>query len=203
MNKIEIPSELSERSKMGINEAKSETNNKRTKYFFILPTLAAVLVIGFVAPHFFTDTQEENPIITTIENSQAFDVSDTPTLVGWADNVFIGKVNKQNGEKSLDGIPETQFEVEVLNNIKGELNGVIKVNQQGGYKGDELILIEGDQILQEGKEYLFVTKFLEIENWYTLVPVYGDILISSDAEKDRLIKKFTNAYKAETPPQLK
>ncbi|MDQ8737882.1 hypothetical protein [Paenibacillus sp. LHD-38] len=106
---------------------------------------------------------------------------------------------KQNGTKSLDGFPETQFKVEVYENVKGKFNGIVIVNQQGGYQGDELVLIENDQLVNEGQSYLFVTKHLKEENWNTLVPVYGDILIDNEEAKKELIDKFTTAYKNEIP----
>lgn len=203
MNRIEIPKELSKRSKMGVSKAKLEMGNSRFRWSFIIgPAIAASLALGIFTSNYFTNNPPENPIIKTIENSSAFDLSDTPQLVGWADNVFIGKVLVQDGTKSLDGIPETQFKVEVTDNIKGELDGPVIVNQQGGYKEDELILVEDDQLLKEGQSYLFVTKYLEEENWHTLVPVYGDILINNVDVKENLIKKYKTAYENEIPFEI-
>ena len=203
INKIEIPKELSERSKLGVEKAKSEmAYSKRRWSFGIVPIIVASMVLGVFVPNFFINNSPENPIIKTIEYSNAFDISDTRKLVGWADNVFIGEVKIQSGTKSLDGIPETQFKVEVTDNIKGEFDGTITVNQQGGYKENELILIENDQLIQEGQSYLFVTKYLEEENWHTLVPVYGDILITNEDEKEELIMKYTTAYKNEVPFEI-
>ncbi|WP_052342743.1 hypothetical protein [Bacillus sp. EB01] len=197
---IEIPKELSERSKIGVLKAKAEMKNTgRRRSYIIGPILAASLVLGIFGPKFFNENTPENPLISTIEYSHAFDVSDTRKLVGWADNVFIGKVIKQSGTKSIDGIPETQFKVEVSENIKGSLDETVIVNQQGGYSEDQLILVENDQLLQEGKQYLFVTKHLKEENWNTLVPVYGDIKINTEEERVKLIEKFRKAIKEEIP----
>jgi hypothetical protein len=200
MNRIEIPKELSKRSEMGVSKAKLEMGSSKFRWSVIIgPAIAASLALGIFAPNYFTNNLPENPIIKTIENSSAFDLSDTRQLVGWGDNVFIGKVLVQDGTKSLDGIPETQFKVEVTDNIKGEFDGTVIVNQQGGYKEQELILVENDQLLKEGQSYLFVTKYLEEENWHTLVPVYGDILITNEDEKEELIEKYTTAYENEIP----
>lgn len=203
MKRIEIPKELSNRSKMGVSKAKLEMGNSKVRWSFIIgPAIAASLALGIFASNYFTNNPPENPIIKTIENSSAFDLSDTPQLVGWADNVFIGKVLVQDGTKSLDGIPETQFKVEVTDNIKSELEGTVIINQQGGYKEHELILVENDQLLKEGQSYLFVTKYLEEENWHTLVPVYGDILINNVDVKENLIKKYKTAYENEIPFEI-
>ena len=98
----------------------------------------------------------------------------------------------------MDDTPETQFKVDVSDNVKGKFNGTVIVNQQGGFKRNELILIENDQLLHEGQSYLFVTKHMKEENWNTLVPVYAGILIANEAKKE-LIEKYTTAYKNEIP----
>ena len=60
-------------------------------------------------------------------------------------------------------MPQTQFSVEPLENIKGDLTEPITVNQQGGtLKQDgksKKVLIEGDPLLKPGKEYMFVTRY--------------------------------------------
>ncbi|MET1013644.1 MAG: hypothetical protein ABWX61_03925 [Paenisporosarcina sp.] len=87
----------------------------------------------------------------------------------------------------------------MTDNIKGELDETVIVNQQGGYNEKELILVENDQLLKEGQLYLFVTKYLEEENWHTLVQFYGDIFITNVDEKEYLIKKYKTAYENEIP----
>lgn len=166
MNNIEIPKELSETSEIGVSKAKLEMGNSKSRWTFVIASvMAASLALAIFGPNYFTNNPLENPVIRTIEQSNAFNVLDTRRLVGWADNVFIGKVIGQDETKSRYDIPETQFKVEVSDNIKGEFYGTVIVNQQGGYKGNELILIENDQLLQEGQSYLFVTRHLKEENW--------------------------------------
>ena len=200
INKIEIPRELSERSKLGVAKAKSEAPLSKNKWYILAaPVLAAAVALSLAVPGLISNNTPENPVIKTVEYSNTFDVSDPNRLVGWADSVFIGKVVKQSGTKSLGGLPETQFKVEVMNTIKGEVKGTVIVNQQGGYEGNELILVENDQLLDIGKSYLFVTKYLKDENWHTLVPVYGDIAITSESQKQELIEKYQKAYQEEIP----
>jgi hypothetical protein len=177
-----------------------EMRYSKSRWSFVLGSLiVASIALAIFAPNYFTNNPPENPVIRTFASSNAFDVTDTCRLVGWADNVFVGKVIKQVGTKSLDGNPETQFKVEVSDNVKGEFNGTVIVNQQGGFKRNELILFENDQLLHDGQSYLFVTKHLKEENWNTLIPVYGDILIANEEDKKELIEKYTTAYKNEIP----
>ncbi|MFJ5718299.1 hypothetical protein [Neobacillus sp. NPDC093127] len=200
MDKIEIPKELSERSKMGISKAKLEMDKTKRKWSFIIgPAIAALLALGFFVPKFITNTPPENPIISTIETSSVIDIGNPREVVGFSDNVFFGKVIKQVGTKSLGGPPETQFEIEVLDNIKGELNGRIKVNQQGGFEGKYLFLIDDDKLLLEDQTYLFATKYESNENWHTLVPVGGDIPVNSDEDRKELIEQYKKAYQEEIP----
>ncbi|WP_186673954.1 hypothetical protein [Sporosarcina sp. BP05] len=200
MSRIEIPKELSERSKMGVSKAKLEIGNSKRKWSFIIgPAIAASLALGIFVPNFITNNPPENPIIKTMETNSVIDIYNPREVVGFSDNVFLGKVIKQVGTKSLNGYPETQFEVEVIDNIKGELNGTVKVNQQGGYEGEYLFLMEDDKLLLEEQTYLFATRYLKEENWHTVIPVGGDIQFSNDEERKKLIEKYTKAFKEEIP----
>ena len=121
MNRIEIPKELSERSKMGVSKAKLEMAKSKRKWAYIIgPVLAASLALGIFVPNYLTNNPPENPIIKTMEASSVIDIYNPRAVVGFSDNVFVGKVIKQVGTKSLNGYPETQFEVEALDTIKGE-----------------------------------------------------------------------------------
>lgn len=201
MNKIEIPKELSDRSRIGIGKAKTEIGkrNKKKWLTFAAPGLAAIIALGIAGPGLLTDQPPENPVIQTVQTSHAFDVTDPQRLVGWAENVFIGKVIKMSGTSEERGMLETLFKVEVAENIKGELQGEVTVSQQGGYEGNNLILVENDQLLKEGESYLFVSRKDEEHDWHTVVPVYGDILISSESHKEELLTKYEKAYQEEIP----
>ncbi|WP_066322450.1 hypothetical protein [Bacillus sp. FJAT-29814] len=204
IDKIEIPIELHDRSKMGVSKAKLEMGGSKRKWYYILaPVFVALLALAIVSPNLFSNEPPENPTIRTIEFSNAFDVSDARKLVGWSNNVFIGKVIDQVGNVSSGGVPETQFKVEVSENIKGNLNGTVIVNQQGGYDGDELILVEKDQLLQKGKSFLFITRKMEEKDWHSLVPVYGDIEITNEDFKREQVEKYKKAYEEEIPFELK
>jgi len=152
--------------------------------------------------------------INYINADFAFNVSDDRELVGFADNVFIGKVIAQTGDKpntppaeagNVSGFsPQTQFSVEVLENIKGNLNGIITVSQYGGYeeKGgvNELHLIEGDKLLEPGKTHLFATRFNDIDGWHTIViPNYGDLPITDQTDHQNKRERFKKAFAKEIP----
>jgi hypothetical protein len=145
----------------------------------------------------------KEPETVIVHTTSAVNLSNKNQLVGWADNVFIGKVVKKKGTKKIDinTLPETQFAVEVKKNIKGELSGSVTVNQQGGYDEEEkkLYLIEHDKLLEDGKKYLFVTKYNKEQNFHTLIPEYGNLLVESDDKQNKLIKEFTTVSTQAVP----
>ena len=79
--------------------------------------------------------------------------------------MFIGTVIKQTDTKTDREQTQTQFSVEVLENIKGNLKGKVIVNQEGGFETIDgktyLVLIEGDKLLEQNKTYLFATRISE------------------------------------------
>lgn len=162
------------------------------------------------------------PIEKEIHVQYAADFNDDKVLVGAAHNVFIGKVVKQIGEKKIGGVPETQFSVDVVSNIKGNLQGVVTVNQQGGYLNGVLYLVDGgdvarpdneqlDKLLQVGSTYLFATRYNESENWHTLIAhpnakkllsdtsELSDDQVSALIGQDGKVAALREAYKNEIP----
>ncbi|MDW7728331.1 MAG: hypothetical protein SCH70_14735 [Candidatus Methanoperedens sp.] len=178
----------------------------KTKISIVLAVIAGLIGTGL----FVMQTNEIN------YGHGLFDinVTDDRELVGAVDNVFIGKVVAQTGNNPNTPPPEagdtpgfspqTQFSVEVLENIKGNLNGIITVSQYGGYKEKEgvnqLVLLEGDKLLEPGKTYLFATRFNEIDGWHTIfVPNYGDLPITDQTDYKNKIERFKKAFAQEIP----
>ena len=97
-----------------------------------------------------------------ISAAYMFDLTDKRQLVGWADDVFVGRVIEQSssgfvpsaGEKLMASqMPYTLFRVEVLESLKGSLSGVVELRQDG----DATTLLESDPQLKAGEVCLFVT----------------------------------------------
>lgn len=70
------------------------------------------------------------------------DFRDDRILMGASHNVFVGKVISQVGNIPERILPDTQFSVDVIFNVKGNLRGRVTVDQNGGYKDGHLYLIE-------------------------------------------------------------
>lgn len=129
-----------------------------------------------------------------IEPIFAFDITDDRYLVGGSDNVFVGKVITQCGSKTRYGNPQTQFTVEVKDNIKGNLAGEVIVCQSGGYRNDILTIVKGDKLLEPGKSYLFASRFSKEDSWYYVAPIYGKLEISEGVQLNSLMSRFQKAY---------
>ncbi|MFZ3167918.1 MAG: hypothetical protein WA130_09915 [Candidatus Methanoperedens sp.] len=183
----------------------------KTKISIVFVILAGLIGTGLL----FMQTNGYNSGEISYSNGDAaINVTDDRELVGFADNVFIGKVIAQTGNKANTPPPEagdtpgfspqTQFSVEFLGNIKGKLNGIITVSQYGGYEEKEgvnrLVNIEGDKLLEPGKTYLFATRFNEIDGWHTIfVPNYGDLPITDQTDYKNKIERFKKAFAQEIP----
>jgi len=135
----------------------------------------------FVAfPHGFLGAHTSSQI-QVIDPEYATDFSDDRVLMGASHAVFVGKVIAQTNNKQRGIGPETQYQVEIIDDIKGDLQGIITVDQLGGYEGDTLYVVKNDNInsslnqgggylLQPGSTYILATRYNSQENWYTLNP---------------------------------
>ena len=170
--------------------------NKK-KYLLITPLILFVpfFIIVFINySHYLQGSKAV--IVKGIQVQNIADFSDNRVLVGTSHNVFVGKVLKQIGSKELGIGPETQFEVEVIDNIKGNLKGIITLNQLGGYKNGILYIVASDSVesssknadsylLKDGSTYVFSTRYNPNENWYTLISDPNAYkVISSDNKLD-------------------
>ena len=100
----------------------------------------------------------------------AFDVSDKRKVVGFHDYVFVGEVKKVVGTgysdvDFSDGLrmfsqPYTQYEIRVLENLKGELvtdRDVPLTKHDGAYFfGKKVSMMDGDSLPDEGECYIFI-----------------------------------------------
>jgi hypothetical protein len=130
-------------------------------------------------------TVSTTPIVRPIEAQYPAGLEDDRILSGGSHNMFVGKVLRQVGNQELVGwrFPATQFAVEVILNIKGNLRGVVTVNQVGGYKNGILYLMDGKYALLElGATYLLSTRYSQDNNWYGVsVPPFDTILLTNNS----------------------
>ena len=141
------------------------------------------------------------------EGIHIFDPADSRRLVGFGSNVFLGRVARRVSTIGMPTsnpesvIPRTQFEVQVVENIKGNLSGEVIVNQDAGNNGfGQVEISENDALLEPGQTYLFVTKYDKETGWYHIVvPGNANIRVKNDKHRAEVKEKFKKAYKEEIP----
>ncbi|MES2930830.1 MAG: hypothetical protein V4665_03555 [Patescibacteria group bacterium] len=186
----------------------------KNKFILLLMCLGLVIALESVYQH-----NDREPQVFSIHPRYAADFSDDRVLVGASHNVFVGRVIEKMGATERGIGPETQFRIEVIENIKGELKGTVIVNQQGGFKDGSLYIIgatsdiltadgKNSHLLEPGATYLLATRFNKSEKWHTLnpYPTARKLIASGDADPDDLgfligndprVKELKDAYKNE------
>jgi hypothetical protein len=166
----------------------------------VLSAFALVFVLG-TGTTVLSNMASSQPKTIRTEVSFVTDFRDPRKLVGFADDVFVGKVIEQAGTHSRSGLPQTLFKVEVLQSIKGSLSGTVTVNQQAGFSKERnaVILLEDQPLLQAGETYLFSTRVDGDGKWHTFVPGYGGVQVKNGQEHAALVEKFEKAKKDQVP----
>ncbi len=211
------------------NEHQKITMNKKIKKYILvvigifLLGASSLLIHSFIQKKFgiYVHPQALPPPLPfhptgTMENPSLLypgDPTNDQILIGASHNVFVGKILAQTGNKETEIGPRTQYKVQVIDNIKGELKGVVTVDMLGGYDKDgKLVIVEEEDLLQDspllqpGFTYLFASRYNQQENWYTIIAhpnarkvVSKDSSLSIQAlqsysETDEKVKKFESIY---------
>lgn len=161
----------------------------------------------------------------------AFDISDPAQQVGHADDVFLGRVIEQSGAGFFwdsnpdpsDDWPYTLYRVEVLENLKGKLSGVIEISQAGGARRDgSTQTFENDPLLKAGETCLFITvgeydpsitegkydpsagpdQIVMLDHRPAIQNPYGNIRVRSEADRTMVLDKYRAAVAAQVEPEL-
>ena len=109
----------------------------------LLAGIAAVATVGVLVAPRVGESGHEHDVhaeerVYVSQSAYPFDIGDDELLVGASDNVFVGRVTKLENDVSESAtsdppMAQSQFSVEVDENIKGQLDGTVTVNQAGGY----------------------------------------------------------------------
>ncbi|HEX7167500.1 MAG TPA: hypothetical protein VF230_11025 [Acidimicrobiales bacterium] len=148
-----------------------------------------------VAVGFAVFAAREDTFPTDGHSNIPFDTTNPAEVARRSDSVFVGRVIEERStirravSKTDDRkLPETQYDVEVVHLIKGELAGRVVVNAVflGGPH------FEDDAgALQLGREYLFATK---VDGpWQTASRPYRRVPITSPEHRAQLVHAYTTA----------
>ena len=132
------------------------------------------------------------------------DFSDDRKLAGFADDIFFARVERRIGGTNRD-LPSTQFQVTVLETLKGNASGSAVVSQEGGT--DRLCFkfrMADDPVLMEpGREYLLFTMTSgDFNNWRYVLSGFGKYEVTGPEDTNRLRERFAEAIKNEVPFSL-
>lgn len=140
----------------------------------------------------------------------AIDPMDKRQLVGTASNVFVGRVVEDLGTERLEtrgptsGPQITGFEVEVLENIKGNLFGTVAVTQSGGYDEEAGQVVTpggGNELLEPGQAYLLVTNHdPEGDRYGISAPPFGMVRIADVDRREAIVERFEEAANDQRVP---
>lgn len=147
------------------------------------------------------------------ETSYVRDLNIVENLVGSSQNVFVGRVIGQSVNQK--GGSQTQFDVDVVLNIKGKLQGQVRINTYAWHHNGTIRVRKGSVWPKSGSTYVFATRYNSGEDLYRLISfTLGDVaskLISDDAsltraqlrqiaESDSRVQELQAAYPREVIP---
>lgn len=187
-------------------------DNRRTSSRRAIATLIAISA-SVAALSLVVQARDEGTAVPTnvvvTHPSYAYDYSDERILVGAAEFVFLGEVVEQVGDKGVPTsapdieIPQTQFLVKVITEIKGKLPPEVVVSQSSGVdKGTgDLILMDGDPLLKPGETVLFAVNSEPAFDWYTIVAgPFGATRAKDALDAEVLVTRFTLAERDQFVP---
>lgn len=154
----------------------------------------------------------ENLPVEKIKGIMVYDMSTKEKSIGAVDNVFVAKIN--NIVKTVydeNDIPSTIYEIEVIENIKGNLpsNKTIELTQKGGLNKDQksYTFYENAYLLEEGQEYIILA-FVPFNNGDLVIhneDTYIKLDNNSISKKNsiNIIEQYKEAYKNQIIPSSK
>lgn len=177
----------------------------------VILIIILVLEVGVITFNKINQNLENLPV-EKIKGSMVYDMSTKEKSIGAVDNVFVAKIN--NIVKTVydeNDIPSTIYEIEVIENIKGNLpsNKTIELTQKGGLNKNKksYTFYENAYLLEEGQEYIilafvpFNNGDLVIHNEHTYIKLDNNSI--SKKNSINIIKQYKEAYKNQIIPSSK
>ena len=177
----------------------------------VILIIILVLEVGVITFNKINQNLENLPV-EKIKGSMVYDMSTKEKSIGAVDNVFVAKIN--NIVKTVydeNDIPSTIYEIEVIENIKGNLpsNKTIKLTQKGGLNKDQksYTFYENAYLLEEGQEYIilafvpFNNGDLVIHNEHTYIKLDNNSI--SKKNSINIVDQYKEAYKNQIIPSSK
>lgn len=187
------------------------SQNKKIQQYRLL----FVVAIGALGATFYVVSHNVNGISTKVvagptvavvdlNASYPSDFSDNRNLVGASHDIFVGKIIDKIGSEGW----YTKFAVQVVDDIKGNLQGTVTVGVTGGYYNGVFYVARGSTWLAPGSTYLLAVRYRSIDDSYRLIdfddPVSWELLsndttlsttqLQAIAANDSRVKQLQAAY---------
>lgn len=127
-------------------------------------------------------------------------IANRQRLAGFADAVFVGKVESVTPGEERYGTPWTAARVKVQKRLKGNPPDTANVEQQGGSDRStgRLVLVEGDSLIQQGDTYIVAARASKERGSFVVVPVYGLTRLEAGND-DQAVKDWEAAVAGAIP----
>lgn len=163
--------------------------------------------------------------IEVMKGSFVYDTDNVREAIGIVDYVFVGNVlsndgthyedivtmEDKNGKPKEVGTPYTDFTIQVLKNIKGELqtDNPIKLIKHGGVAQNQksVFVFENDCMPEKGQTYIFLayaqpdgSLLVSGPNSNILINSFAKTLDAKNVEKTSEFEIYKSAYESEIIP---
>jgi hypothetical protein len=163
---------------------------KLSRFFGSLIFLFLCVVVGAYAYYAWSPPLSApiSQIESSTDASYVANFDDERVLVGYAQNVFVGKVTSRVGSQARNGVPHSQFEVAVIQNIKGNIQGSVVVDLESD-SGDMGAVILGATYVFTARHIPELSPFYHVGGHQAFRSIVSDNANLTTLELDELLRK--------------
>lgn len=158
-----------------------------------------------VATAWLTVDYLDAPETHVIEASYAFDVTDPELVAGYVDALALVTVNSDGERASTDVGMWTDYEVSVQEVLKGDLSqNTTTVRQHGGHDGEDVIVTEGQPLLESGGHYVLALTRSSSDGPWTVIggPLSAKKLPAQASERAQVVTAWRTAVAHQRKPAV-
>ncbi|GIF09936.1 hypothetical protein [Actinoplanes siamensis] len=120
---------------------------------------------------------------TTVDHDYVVELNTPALAAGWADDVFVASVTERDpSERDPHDLLWTPYDVTVKSTLQGEVNGDVRVVQEGGEDPltRERVVVQGVADLEPGKTYILATRLNGRDGWHVIPANFKAIEVPED-----------------------
>lgn len=143
------------------------------------------------------DTQTTEGVTETVFVEGVSGPTDDASLRKFASDIWFGEIVSGPVPAEIEdsgpgpGIAMSVYAARVTRVLKGDIAGIVRVGQTGGVENGVLHLFEGDEIMQPGRTYLFLTRTARDLGWEQIVfEGKANLPVRDEAHERALAERF-------------